>query len=484
MNSNIINATAGAISTGLLTNLVLNTDSYKLSHYPQYPEGTTTVYSFGESRGCSFSQVIMSYGMQGFVKAYLTHKITRAEIEFAKIFAEKHGEPFNYEGWLYVLEKYNGYLPVKIRAVREGTIIQTRNVMFTIENTDPKCFWLTSYLETALLRALWYPSTVATISFLAKKLIYRYLLETAENADAEIDFKLQDFGARGVSSLESAAIGGSAHLVNFKGSDTISGILYAMQYYDADVCGFSIPASEHSTMTALGPEGEYKQFKRMVDAYAKPNCFLACVSDSYNIYKATEAWHTTGLLNRVKEAGATLVVRPDSGDPTKIAVEVIEQLMKTEGYTINTKGYRVLPNYVRVIQGDGMTLETIGILLENLKNAKISASNIAFGMGGGLLQKCDRDTFKFAMKCSAMEINGKWHDVFKDPITDSGKRSKKGRMTLVLSNEDLQAEPITKRIEEVNEGELDLMQTIYENGPIESSYETFDKIRERARKFL
>lgn len=471
-------------NTGLLSNLVLNTDSYKLSHFPQYPAGTTTVYSFGESRGCSFSPVILMYGIQGFIKQYLTKKITRKDIEFAKMFSEKHGEPFNYEGWLYVLEKYNGYLPVKIRAVREGTVLPTHNVMFTIENTDPKCFWLTSYLETALLRALWYPSTVATISFLAKKTIYRYLTETSDNPDAEINFKLQDFGARGVSSLESAGIGGSAHLVNFMGSDTISGILYAMEYYDADVCGFSIPASEHSTMTALGPEGEYEQFKRMVDAYAKPNCLLACVSDSYNIYKATAAWHDTGLLNRVKEAGATLVIRPDSGDPTTVAVEIIEQLMKTEGYTVNTKGYRVLPNYVRVIQGDGMTLETIGILLENLKKVNISASNIAFGMGGGLLQKCDRDTFKFAMKCSAMEINGKFRDVYKDPITDSGKRSKKGRMTLVLSNEDLSSTPMTKRIEEVSEKEIDLMHTVYENGPIEAAYETFDKIRERTRRFL
>ena len=283
----------------LLSNLILNTDSYKLSHFPQYPEGTTTVYSFAESRGCSFSKVIMMYGLQGFIKEYLSKPITNKQIEFAKMFAAKHGEPFNYEGWKYILEKYNGMMPVKIRAVREGTVIPTHNVMFTIENTDPKCFWLTSYLETALLRALWYPSTVATISFLAKKIIHRYLQETADNADAEVNFKLHDFGARGVSSLESAAIGGSAHLVNFLGSDTISGILYAMEYYDADVCGFSIPASEHSTMTALGPDGEYEQFDRMVEAYSGKGKLFACVSDSYNIYKAVDAWHNKGLLDKV-----------------------------------------------------------------------------------------------------------------------------------------------------------------------------------------
>lgn len=469
---------------GFLTNTVLNTDSYKLSHFPQYPENTHYVFSYAESRGCSFSDVIMCAGNQGFVKAYLSKKITKSEIDFAKWFSAKHGEPFNYDGWMYILETYNGYLPVKIRAVREGTVIPTHNVMFTIENTDPKCFWLTSYLETALLRALWYPSTVATISFLAKKVIYRYLQETADNADAEIDFKLQDFGARGVSSLESAAIGAFSHLINFKGSDTISGILYAMEYYDADVCGFSIPASEHSTMTALGPEGEYDQFARLVDAYNGEGKLFACVSDSYNIYNATKAWHDSGLLEKVKNAGGTLVIRPDSGDPTTVAVDIIEQLMISEGSTINTKGYRVLPSYVRVIQGDGMTLETIGVLLENLKRANISASNIAFGMGGGLLQKCDRDTFKFAMKCSAMETNGKWKDIFKDPVGDKGKLSKKGRMTLVLSNEDLASEPTTKRLEEVKHNEIDLMHTIYDNGPVEAAYESFDKIRERARKFL
>lgn len=471
--------------TNLQNNLVLDTDSYKLSHAAQYPENTTTVFSYAESRGCKFSDVIMSFGLQYFMKSVLSKRVTMRDVVFAKEFAEKHGEPFNFEGWKYIVEKYDGYLPVKIRSLKEGTVVPTHSVMFTIENTDPKCAWLTSYLETPILRGLWYGSTVATISFLAKKIIYKYLIETADNPDSEIMFKLQDFGARGVSSQESAAIGGAAHLVNFMGSDTIGGVLLAMEYYDSDVCGYSIPAAEHSTMTAKGPDGEFAQFQRMIDAYAKPGKMFAVVSDSYDIYRAVENyWCKGGLLKQVKEKAATVVIRPDSGDPTRVPVDIIELIMAHEGFTINSKGYKVLPDYVRVIQGDGMTLETIGILLENLKKAGISASNIAFGMGGGLLQKCDRDTFKFAMKCSAMETNGEWVDIYKDPITDPGKRSKKGRLTLVMNDDGVNIDITSKRVSEVTKSDVDLLHTIYDNGPVESSYESFDKIRERASKFV
>ena len=224
-------------------NIILNTDSYKYSQYVQYPSGTEYIYSYIESRGGKFDETVF-FGLQAFIKEYLTEPVTAEMIDEAEDIVVAHGEPFNREGWEYIVHEHKGILPVRIRAVPEGTVVPTKNVLVDIINTDPKCYWLTSFLETALLRAVWYPSTVATNSREIKKVILDALERTGTPAD--ISFKLHDFGARGVSSLESAGIGGAAHLVNFMGTDTIEALLFARRYYYTDMAGFSVPASEHS----------------------------------------------------------------------------------------------------------------------------------------------------------------------------------------------------------------------------------------------
>jgi nicotinamide phosphoribosyltransferase len=411
------------------SNIILNTDSYKVSMFKQYPEGTTGVYSYIESRGGRYDRTVF-FGLQAFIKEYLLAPITQDQIDFAAEILTAHGVPFNREGWEYILKEHKGYLPVVIRAVPEGTIVPTKNVLATIENTDPKCFWLTTWLETALLRAIWYPTTVASQSRAIKEVILDYLEKTGD--PSTIDFKLHDFGARGVSSMESAGIGGAAHLVNFMGSDTITGVLFARQYYNAGVAGFSIPAMEHSTVTSWGRENEVKAYENMVAQYAKPGAILAAVSDSYDIYNAASALWGEALRQRVIDSGATVVIRPDSGDPVEVNAKLIQILADKFGYTVNDKGYKVLNN-VRIIQGDGVNELTIRTILSNFLVHGWSADNIAFGMGGALLQQVDRDTQKFAMKCSAALVNGEWIDVQKDPITDSGKKSKAGRVGLWVS---------------------------------------------------
>lgn len=229
--------------------IITNTDSYKFSQYNQYPEGTTNVYSYIESRGGTWKQTVF-FGLQIFLKEYLSNPITQADIDFAEVLATAHGEPFYREGWEYILRQHEGKLPLRIKAVPEGSIVPVKNVLATVENTDPNCAWLTSYVETALLRAVWYPTTVATNSYESKRIIFDYLKQTGD--ESLIDFKLHDFGARGVSSFESAGIGGLAHLVNFKGTDTVTSLLYGKEYYGIDVAGFSIPAMEHSTVTSWG----------------------------------------------------------------------------------------------------------------------------------------------------------------------------------------------------------------------------------------
>lgn len=409
------------------SNLLLNTDSYKASMFVQYPPNTETIFSYIESRGGKYDETVF-FGLQAFIKEYLITPITLEDINEAEEIWLAHGEPFNREGWEYILKEHNGFLPIRIRAVPEGSVVPTSNVLLTIENTDPKCFWLTTYLETALLRAIWYPTTVATNSREIKKVIRKYLKETGDVAG--LSFKLHDFGARGVSSNESAMLGGMAHLVNFMGSDTIAGVVGARRYYNEPIAGFSIPAAEHSTITSWGHDREADAYRNMLKQFGREGSLLAVVSDSYDIFNAAENLWGGELRQEVIDSGATVVIRPDSGDPLTVVREVAVLLEKKFGVSINEKGYKVLNN-VRIIQGDGINIDSITDILSGLKEMGFSADNIAFGMGGALLQAPQRDDQKFAMKCSAALVNGEWVEVFKDPITDPGKRSKKGRVDLI-----------------------------------------------------
>jgi nicotinamide phosphoribosyltransferase len=416
--------------TGFLNNLILNTDSYKTSHFLQYPPDTEEISAYIESRGGRFPHTLF-FGLQAFIKEYLLRPISNADVDEAQEIVTAHGLPFNLDGWLRVVNVHGGCLPIEIAAVEEGEVIPTHNALVQVRNTDRELPWLTSYIETALLRALWYPTTVATLSFEAKRLIKRYLDESCEKPDAEIGFKLHDFGARGVSSQESAMLGGMAHLVNFQGTDTLAAVLGARRYYSASMAGFSIPAAEHSTITGWGREREQDAYANMIAQFGRPGKLVAVVSDSYDIFNAASEIWGKALKDKVLQSGATVVIRPDSGDPVQVVVEVLRRLAAAFGATTNAKGYAVLNPSVRVIQGDGMGLDQMGAVLEAVKQVKFSAENVAFGMGGGLLQKVNRDTMQWAMKASAIKINGFWRDVYKDPVTDPDKVSKRGRQSLI-----------------------------------------------------
>ncbi len=455
------------------SNIILNVDSYKASHYKQYPPGTTNVSSYIEARGGIFDKSVF-FGLQIFIAENLTVPVTNDDIDEAKTIFEAHGVPFNESGWRYIVEEYNGYLPIEIQAVPEGTVMPVQNVMVQVVNTDPNCAWLTSYVETALLRAVWYPTTVATVSWSCRNVIKRYMEVTADSLEG-LPFKLHDFGARGATSEEAAAIGGAAHLVNFQGTDTISGILAAKRYYQAEMAGFSIPAAEHSTITSWGREGEADAYANMVEQFAGPGKLVAVVSDSYDLWNAIDNIWGDELKDKVEQSGGTLVVRPDSGDPVEIVTKTVERLMAKYGFSLNGKGYRVLPDCIRVIQGDGVSEATIEAILAAMKARQQSAENVAFGMGGELLQKINRDTKKFAMKASAAKVNGQWRDVYKDPITDQGKRSKKGRLALVKDDNG----EFSTVIEQELDGRENCLVTVFRNGDIIKSY-SFEEIRQRA----
>lgn len=460
----------------LIDNILLLTDSYKVSHHRQYPPGTETIYSYFESRGGVFPEIVF-FGLQYYLKKYLEGAVvTQEKIDIAEELFHSHlGSPeiFNRKGWQHILEQHGGHLPVSIKAVPEGTVVPTRNVMMTIENTDPKCFWLTNYLETLLVQ-VWYASTVATQSRFMKQVLLKYLLESGD--PATVDFKLHDFGFRGVSSVETAAVGGAAHLISFKGTDTFAGVVTAREFYHEPMAGFSIPAAEHSTITSWGRENEANAMENMLDQF--PTGLVAVVSDSFDIYAACSDIWGGRLKNKILNRDGTLVIRPDSGDPPTVVVEVLELLGKAFDVTLNHRGYKVLPPQIRVIQGDGIDREMLVKILDAMLAEGWSADNIAFGSGGGLLQKMNRDTSKYAFKCASAIVNGEERDVYKQPITDNGKKSKAGRMKLVRSEDSFET-----LINKPEDSRRDELVEVFRDGKIliETS---FHEIRERANAAL
>lgn len=457
--------------------VIFDTDSYKASHWLQYPPGTTSMTSYIESRGGEYPETVF-FGLQYYLKEYLCRRVTVEEVEKAKVFFAAHGVPFNYEGWMYIAKDLNGKLPIRIRAVPEGTVLPTHNALVTIESTDPKVFWIVSWIETMLLR-IWHPINVATRSRTIKKLILNALEQSSDNPQAEIAFKLHDFGSRGVSSQESGMIGGAAHLLNFMGSDTVVGVLTANEYYNIPMSAFSIPAAEHSSVTSWGREGEVDAYRNMLTQFAKPNSLVAVVSDSYNLWNAVSHLWGEQLREEVVKSGATVVIRPDSGHPATVVLRTLQLLDEKFGHTVNSKGFKVLNN-VRVIQGDGINEHSIKEIIDAFLAAGYSATNVAFGMGGQLLQAHNRDTLKFAMKCSHVFIGDKSVKVFKDPVTDSGKRSKAGRLDLQAhATKDGVIYTTVELMDNEIECEYTAMQTVYENGELLVD-DSFESIRNRA----
>jgi len=466
-----------------LHNLLLNTDSYKASHWLQYPPQTDATFFYVESRGGTYDRTVF-FGLQAILKAYLSQPVTHADIDEARELFAAHGEPFNEAGWRDIVNCLGGHLPIRIRAVPEGSVVPTHHALMTIESTDPAAFWVPSYLETMLLR-IWYPITVATTSWHAKQTIRQFLQRTSDDPEGQLPFKLHDFGSRGVSSVESAAIGGAAHLVNFLGTDTVSALPFAKAYYHEPMAGFSIPAAEHSTITSWGRDHEVDAYRNMLRQFARPGSIVAVVSDSYDIYHAIQQHWGKTLRQEVIDSGATVVIRPDSGDPVLVVHQCLELLDEAFGHVVNSKGYKVL-QHVRVIQGDGINPSSIRAILERITSAGYATDNLAFGMGGALLQRLDRDTQKFALKCSAARVAGEWIDVYKDPVTDKGKQSKRGRMSLLRHREyggyrtvQIPADAAGLGEVETPAGYDEALVTVWENGKLLQDW-TFAQIRERA----
>lgn len=454
-----------------MSNVCMMSDSYKVTHAKIYPKGTEKVYSYFESRKGAKYESTVFFGLQYILKRFLEGQVVTEEIikkAKKRINAHLYDGAFNEKGWRYILEKHNGKLPIRIYAVSEGSVIPTDNVLMVIENTDPECYWLTNYLET-LLTHVWAPSTVATISYFVKKNMKKYLEKTSDNMEV-LMFALHDFGERGVSSMESAGIEGAGHLINFMGTDTMPALDVIMDYYNTEeMPGYSVNASEHSIMCSLGVDGEMDVFGNMLDEY--PTGILSVVIDSYDYRKFIDnAYKLYG--DKILSRDGKVVFRPDSGEPNEVIIEVYNMLKERFGYSINSKGYEVLNPKVGTLWGDGIDAIGIDSMLSIIEARKISTENVVFGMGGGLLQKINRDTQRFAFKSSYQERDGVGHNIFKCPL-DRSKMSKKGRLKLIKD-----ASGKFSTVPENSKGK-NLLELVFENGALIREM-TFEEVRKNA----
>ena len=448
--------------------LICRIDSYKFSHPFAYPtdiqiDGMT---SYGETR-IGKDETIVPFGMQILIKRYFTETITMDDVDAAEEFSIAHfgRKLFARDAWEKVVTVYGGKLPLIIRSVPEGTVMHGSQPIYSVTVLDKDLFWMSAGFETIIQRAIWYPTTIATMDRIVKKEIEAFYDMTGADK-ALLPFSLHDFGGRGVSSGETAEIGGAAHLVNFLGSDTVEGILAANFFYKEVMAGFSVYATEHSIECSFGGgEEDALRYLRQQLSQAVKGSVISIVIDGYDMVREARLLCTV-LRDEIINTEAKIVFRPDSGDMFENVPLLLKMQEEAFGYTVNDKGYKQI-NYVGVIQGDGIDRAIISDMLEMVtEELGYAADVLIFGSGGALLQKVNRDTLKFAQKACAILVDGKWIGIAKTPITDMGKSSKEGVLTLARNKQT--GELVTARLDlgPLHKNLVDIHKLVYYKGAL------------------
>jgi nicotinamide phosphoribosyltransferase len=487
-------------------------DYYKTSHMAQYPVGTEVIYSSFTPRSNKYfpaADKVVVFGVQALVKKYLIdyfneHFFSRPVEEVVAEYVRymKHTLFIENPDATHIEELHGlGYLPIEVKALKEGTLAPIKVPVFTIENTRPNLvptFWITNYLETIISNELWLPMTSATIAHTYRKLLNKFAIETTGSAEG-VEFQGHDFSMRGMSSLESSMASGAAHLLSFVGTDTIPAIAYLEEYYNADIekelVGTSIPATEHSVMCSYGQTNEFDLFKRLItEVY--PNGFFSVVSDTWDFWQVV-----TEYLPKLKEdilaRDGRVVIRPDSGDPVLILcgdpegetvaerLGLIEMLWNIFGGTVTEQGYKVIDSHIGAIYGDSMNLERITQICELLKAKGFASTNVVFGIGSFSYQYNTRDTFGFAMKATYAQVNGEERLLFKDPKTDDGtKRSQRGRLIVCPTMDgDITCLDGLNKSQQEAYSIIDMLETVFLNGELVRD-ESLAEIRERLNEAL
>jgi len=461
------------------------TDSYKATHYDMYPDAKR-MSAYGEFRapfqGNETDHRFISYGIRYIIEHFVAKRWTLDDVHRSELFLNTHGVggskfPFPTELFVKFVKENDGYFPVKIEALPEGTVVHIHTPVYQIL-AEKEYSKLVTFLET-LLTMVWYPTTVATLSRMTKDSIAEGFHKSVDDdAMFLLDSRLHDFGFRGCTSVEQSVIGGSAHLLNFTGSDTMSACYYT-QYVlnNGKPVGSSIPATEHSVMTAW--KTETQAISHMIEKFG--GGIFATVMDSYDYDRALFKI-VPSLAEQQKKKGGLWVFRPDSGDPVEAILAALKAGEQAFGTTKNKKGYKVIKG-AACIQGDGINMKTVKLILDAALKEGFSAQNVAFGMGGGLLQKVNRDTMSFATKLSFIEYaDGSVRDVMKLPKTDTGKTSLPGILR-VKRDPKTGLEVVTRRDPSDHTYDHDdLLRPVYDMRPIPNFvWDDFDTVRNRVK---
>ncbi|KAF8939396.1 nicotinate phosphoribosyltransferase family-domain-containing protein [Dissophora ornata] len=443
------------------------TDSYKTTHPFIYPKAQKMV-AYGEMRQAydkdPNDQRIVYYGIRYIIENYLAKKWTLQDVEQAEVFFATHNAgftsfPYPKDLFIKIVKEHDGYFPVKIEALPEGTACHAHVPAFQI-TAEGEMSRLVTFLETQLTM-IWYPITVATLSRRSRDLIQAaYDRSVDEDSFWSLESRLHDFGFRGCTSVEQSVIGGTAHLLNFTGTDTMSAAFYAQfQLNGGEPVASSIPASEHSVMTAFRTEKE--AMEAMIEKFGEG--VFACVMDSYDYQRALDSV-LPAVASFKLEKGGFLVLRPDSGDVVDAVMQGLRAAEKVFGCDVNQKGYKVIRG-CGVIQGDGVSYTSLGKILDAVLKEGYAAQCCAFGMGGGLLQKLNRDTLSFATKlCHVVYEDGTKRDVMKHPKTDSDKISLPGVLDVVRNEQGIPM--VYPRAENGVPHKDNLLQVVYDHGKV------------------
>lgn len=503
----------------ILLNAMLLTDGYKLGHHCMYPKGMTQLYSNFTPRGNKYfpkaTEGVVVFGIQYFLKKYLVNNFKNYFFNLSEDVVRKTytdllnsflGESMaKHVGIDHIIALHKlGYLPIKIKALPEGTYCPIGCPVLTITNTHPNFAWLTNYLESLMSNVLWLPMTSATTADVFKRELVRHAIKTGfYNPDdtSNLDFLCHDFSMRGMSSVEASITSGMAHLTSFSGSETVPAIKSMEYYYNTDpkkiMIAGTVPASEHSVecSTATSETGipdDEIYFKKMLDEF--PDGIVSIVADGYDYW-----YFLTKIVPKYKDQimsrNGRVVIRPDSGDPVKIIcgdsesdnmyvnMGSYEFLWNTFGGTFNEKGYKVLDSHIGLLYGDSINMKRQEQIYQQLENKKFAATNLVLGLGSFGYQMVTRDQLAFAMKATYCVVDGKPIEIFKDPKTVCGtpKKSHRG-LIRVIKNSDGVYLPIDRCSVEEEENENEL-KTVFENGKITKEF-TLNEIRETRKQLV
>jgi nicotinamide phosphoribosyltransferase len=431
-------------------NPLLLLDFYKTTHHEQYPKGISRLVSYFTPRTSRMpgQDYIIMFGLQGFIKTYLIRSFERNFFsrplkdvlhEYTRLLDHTLGRDIvDYEK-IAALHSL-GYLPIRIKALDEGMRVPVRIPMFEVTNTHKDFAWLVNTLESALCCSLWHMMMAANVGYAYRQLVNRYFDMSADDGIPR-SRAMGDFSMRGQESCESAVTTSAAFCLSFANTATVPSILYLEDNYNCDCTkepvAFGAVSTEHSVMSSnFAVDGDEISLIKRLLTEIYPNNSFSMVSDSYDYWNLLD-----NILPQCREEivnhNGFLGIRGDSGDPVDISVQTVFRLWDIFGGTVNAKGYKVLDEHVKVIYGDGITIQRAEEIFKRLTARGFSCCNILLASGSHSMQgfvgfekiePFTRDTFGIAIKATYGEVDEKPFFIYKDPKTDEQhiKKSQKG----------------------------------------------------------